>query len=437
MTESTKFIPDVKEGLNEYFKLKLKYETLNMVNKKKIINNPTLSNKEKRSEYIKLKPKCINCKRPGGTIFKTNFFPQNDDSESYREYMAQCGIIANPCNLNIKIQMGKVDLLPDILKSMENEIKSYKNQIIDDKNKLLFGYLTTEDALTRFDDLKDYISHYTSLYESYLQTYNNLVDNDEKKLELNESITISYIQIDQIKACIKKMNETTNVQYARDAVTIYETTLIPLLYKIRLLKYNENMVWHDDDTNTCKLLQNKYSNSNLSYTSFQNNVASFEIGVNSNLNDKLNDNLNDNLGKPSDLNDPIYGEGKDGVSWKNPEYTKIWNKMPIKLKAILRPDHDWLTRFMSSCVNARLKNEPCTFVSPKKLKIPPIRLPSGQYDFGVKIYNDVFYKLPTQTQQTYLTLYNKNQTGKNNNNGLETAMNNLIAKEVDFDKGYF
>ena len=206
MTESLKSIPDVKEGLNEYFKLKLKYETLNMVNKKKIINNPTLSNKEKRSEYIKLKPKCINCKRPGGTIFNINYFPQNDDSESYREYMAQCGIIANPCSLNVKIQMGKVDLLPDILKSMESEIKSYKNQIIDDKNKLLFGYLTTEDALARFDDVKDYISHYTSLYESYLQTYNNLVDNDEKKLELNESITMSYIQIDQIKECIKKMN---------------------------------------------------------------------------------------------------------------------------------------------------------------------------------------------------------------------------------------
>jgi ribosomal protein S14 len=67
-------IPDVKEALNEYFKLKLKYETQIKENKKKIINNQALSNREKRSEYLKLKPKCINCKRPSGTIFKTTFF---------------------------------------------------------------------------------------------------------------------------------------------------------------------------------------------------------------------------------------------------------------------------------------------------------------------------------------------------------------------------
>ena len=146
-------LPDIKEALNEYFKLKLKYEGQIMTNKKKIMNNITLSNKEKRSEFLKLKPKCINCKRPGGTIFKTTFFEDTDKGDAYREHSATCGIIADPCNLNIKIQIGKVELLPELLNYMEKDIKEFKNEIIDDKNKLLFGYLTTEEALKKFDDL--------------------------------------------------------------------------------------------------------------------------------------------------------------------------------------------------------------------------------------------------------------------------------------------
>ena len=62
---------DVNEALNEYFRLKNKLYNDIMVNKNKIMGNSTLSNKEKRSEFLKLKPKCVNCKRPSvkGTIF--------------------------------------------------------------------------------------------------------------------------------------------------------------------------------------------------------------------------------------------------------------------------------------------------------------------------------------------------------------------------------
>ena len=164
MDKTLKTVYDVKESLNEYFKLKQKYEAEIAANKKRIINNSTLSNREKRSEFMKLKPKCINCKRPGGSIFKVLFSAEDSNNESYREYDARCGIISNPCNFKIKIRCGKTELITDILKNMENEIKDNKNEIIDDKNKLLFGYLTTELALDKFDYLKDAVSTYSSLY---------------------------------------------------------------------------------------------------------------------------------------------------------------------------------------------------------------------------------------------------------------------------------
>jgi hypothetical protein len=450
-------LPDIKEALNEYFKLKLKYEGLIMANKKKIMNNITLSNKEKRSEFLKLKPKCINCKRPGGTIFKTTFFEDIEKADTYREHSATCGIIADPCNLNIKIQIGKVELLPELLNYMEKDIKEYKNEIIDHKNKLLFGYLTTDEALKKFDDLKDTITTYSSLYEQYLEHYNKIVDNEDKKEEINESITETYIQIDQIKECIKKMNETNNVQYARDAVNIYNTTLLPLLSKIKNLKYNEIMVYHNDDTNTCNLIQNRYSIFNLSFTSFQNRVVKFNVGFEApskkkplliiESSDTLEEEKEEKEEKEGEEKEevevqmipriePTYGEGKDGISWNNSNYTNLWNKLPNELKTALRSNHEWITEFMYNCVNSRSKSESCKFTEPPNLIIPPNPLPNGNYDFGNNIYNDVFNKLPNSTKDTYLTMYNE-KDGIKNYNLLRNNMNELVSKELKFNKGYF
>lgn len=445
--QTIKTIADVKEALNDYFKLKLKYNNIIENFKKKIINNPLLSNKEKRSAYLQLKPKCINCSRPGGTKFQTIFFPENDKDEACREYRAQCGIISDPCNLDIRIQMGKVELLPNLLNSLQKEITDLKNTIIDDKNKLLFGYLTTEEALKNFDEIKENISYYSSLYEQYLRNYNLLVDNDETKEELNESITVSYIQINQIKDCIKKMNETNNVQYARDAVDIYDTILMPLLKKIRALKYNENMVWHNKDSNTCNLLQNKYSIQKLSYSSFTDKIISYNVGleVKKKIKPALIIESSESSSSSSPIqvkegeipqDEPIYIDG--GISWNINEYNKLWNSLSIKFKDALMTNNQWMKNFMFSCVNAKSKKIACTFVSPPDLKIPPNILPNGEVDFGVKIYNDEFKKLSPSTKETYMTLKSTNkETGANNYNLLIDAMNRLVAKEVEFNNGFF
>lgn len=452
MDTTLKTIPDVKESLNEYFKLKQKYEAQITANKKKIINNVTLSNREKRTEYLKLKPKCINCKRPGGTIFKISFIPEDEKTESYREYNATCGIISNPCNLKIKIRWGKTELITDIIKNMENELKGIKNTIIDDKNKLLFGYLTTEQALENFDYSKESVSLYSELYEDYLGKYNDIVDNTEKKLELEETITNSYIQINQIKDCIKKNKETKNMTFISDAINIYDTTLMPTLNKIRNLKYNENFVWHNEDTNSCNLIQNVYSISNLSFSSFQSSVINFDVGLSAKTNKPQmvieSDSEEQQAPKETEKelkqinelprDEPIYGKGKDGIAWNIPEYNKLWDYLPIKFKAAIRPDHKWMTDFMYNCVNSRAKGKACEVIAPEHLKLPPVKLEDGKYDFGVQIYSDLFNNsLDTSLQNTYLKLYSTDKNGNKNYNMLLEAMNNLVAKETKFDRGYF
>jgi hypothetical protein len=333
-------------------------------------------------------------------------------------------------------------------------MKELKDTIIDDKNKLLFGFIDTEQALENFDDMKDSISVYTSIYEKYLENYNNIVDNVEKKELLNTSITSYYIYIEQIKECIYKMKETNNIQFAKDAVNIYQDNLRPIMNKIRNLSYDETKVWHDIDSNTCNLIQNKYSVQSLSYSSFEDKVISFNIGMEENIPKKnkkefiiessstSDENENEplqeiniepiNYSLESDLieDEPIYQNAE--ITWNKPEYKKIWISLPEKLKNALSQNNDWLKEFMVSCVNARKKNEACKFINPKELKVPPIKLENGEYDFGIPIYNEVFNKLPDTTKQTYLTLYTE-KDGIKNYNLLINTMNKLVEKEVNFN----
>jgi len=266
----------VENAISEFYKLKSKYETDILKKKKVIINDVTLSSQEKKNEFKKLKPKCINCKRPGGTLFSVKFFTGKDE---YREFKSVCGVVADPCNLNITVQVGKYDLLPVVLEGIEKEIDDNKKSIIDDKNRLLFGLMTTETALQKFEGVKDYIANLTSLLETYLDEYNSITDNLEKKLELKESIVKSYFYIDEIKESIKQFNQENNTQYVRDIVNIYINNLKPLLNKITDLKYKENTIHYNESDNTYNLIQNQYTIESLEFTEFNNKVLNYDVGL--------------------------------------------------------------------------------------------------------------------------------------------------------------
>jgi len=266
----------VESAINEFYKLKSKYETEIFKKKKTILNNATLSSKEKKMEFKKFKPKCINCKKVGGTIFSSKFY---SGAEEYREIKAVCGVISDPCNLNITIQTGKYELLPNMLDDIEKEIQDKKKTIIDDKNRLLFGLITTETALQNFEDIKNYISSLTTLLESYLIEYNSLTDNLEKKNELKENIVKTYFYIEEIKASIIKFNQDNNNQYIRDVANVYITTLKPLLNKIIDLKYKENSVFYNENDNTYNLIQKPYTIQSLEFTDFNKKVISFDVGL--------------------------------------------------------------------------------------------------------------------------------------------------------------
>jgi len=266
----------VESAINEFYKLKNKYEIDLFKKKKQIMNNTTLSSYEKRTEFKKLKPKCINCKRAGGTLFSVKLYPGKD---KYREFRAICGVVSEPCNLNITVQSGTYELLPAVLEGIEKEIRDNKKSIIDDKNRLLFGLMTTETALQKFEEVKGYISDLSSLLNFYIDEYNSITDNLEYQKELKENITKSYFYIQEIKDAIQSFNKEDNKQYVIDVVNIYLTKLNPLFKQIADLKYKENYVHYDETDNTYHLIQNKTTVQSLEFTDFHNKVLHYDTGL--------------------------------------------------------------------------------------------------------------------------------------------------------------
>jgi len=258
------------EGLNTYYKLKSEYEEANLKNRNKIMKNQNLSWKEKRAEYKKLKPKCINCKRPVGSIFSSVYNPD----ENGRKLMAICGNRANPCPLNITINLGETTTYFDDITILEKEIAILKNKIIKEKNDLIFGYISSEDAVKSFDDLTEELNITLSSYELTLDGYMNVVDNSKKNETMKNYQIAIYQHIQAIKDLVSQYERTENVQFIREAIVIYINQLTTKIEELNNLKYPHRVVVYDSDDDTHHLIQKRYTIDEI-----ETNYAKHDIGV--------------------------------------------------------------------------------------------------------------------------------------------------------------
>lgn len=259
---------EYSSALNTYYKFKTAYENAYNKDKNKIIKMKGLSWKEKRVEFAKMKPKCINCKRPVGTLFYTA------NNKGDRSLVAKCGDKSNPCPLNIVIDLGYIVDLGKELANDEKIISGVKNEIIVDKNNLLFGYITSKEAVYKFDDIKESYASTSSNYEFFLQTYNDVTDNKEKKEELKKDQLEVQLMIDDIKKMMKDFDRTQNVQFVNDVVELYVKEMTPKLKDVMKNRYATSSVEYDDVTNMYKLMQIPVSTEGLEI-----NLAEKEPGV--------------------------------------------------------------------------------------------------------------------------------------------------------------
>lgn len=248
------------EKLNEYFKLKSKYESQFDKEKKKIVNSKNMSWKEKRSLFKEFKPKCIVCKRPVGNIFTIIKEPEQHS----RTFKATCGDLVSPCGFNYIIKVDDCSLYTEDINMLEEEIKNIKDKIIKYKNGQLFGYIDNDVVIEEFDKMKEILNDSSTLLEHNLTEYNKIVDNKTKNETISKlKMDIYNNYINNIKISMNEFDKTNDVQFVRDVVDIYVNTLTPKLKELSDLEFSKSFVEFNSDTNTYHLIQKKTDISNL------------------------------------------------------------------------------------------------------------------------------------------------------------------------------
>lgn len=315
-----KLSEEVIEKMEEYYRLKTEYETKT----------------KKYKEQLK-PPKCIFCKRIGGTIFKTEVIQEN------RILLAYCNVKPDPCKTKIDIHTGKIELYIDKMREYEYKIKELKKNVILYKNDLLFGYISSSKIVERFNNIKTQIDQYTLDYYFIKENYELFVDNIEDYIHLCDLEKKSYLEIEEIRVELNKYKYTNDDEIKHDiidnVVLIYKDKLIKLLNEILYLKYSDPEVICDTDENCYKLIeipkkyQTVYNEFSLIPIKVENNISHSPI-LKSKTEKKERNPRNTTLKSKKKSNNPVELEDLEEVDFI-PEGSKIISETkPVTQKDI-------------------------------------------------------------------------------------------------------
>jgi hypothetical protein len=243
----------VQDAIAIFYKLKGRYDKEGDKIKQKIINRDDLTMAEKRDLFQTQKRKCINCKRPVGTIFKT----------TKDEMVALCGAQQRsdggdgenvPCNLDIKIIKGDVVQLPNYVSELKKTHEKLITAIMKVKYNLLFKYANEEETVSDFEKSKDEFDKNATLYDLYKTKLIQITS----LLEKRERISVTDLQLTEFvketKDFVEESVQTGNVQLIKDVVELYITRIMDVLRENRELKYSYQGI-EETDAGEFKLVQ--------------------------------------------------------------------------------------------------------------------------------------------------------------------------------------
>jgi hypothetical protein len=209
---------------------------------------------------------CQNCKRKVGMIFNRTF----NETNLTTVLSCKCGSTSNPCNLNISIQLGTTFNLRDEIKESGNEINEYKKKIIIDKNKLLFGFMTTDQVLKNYEEIKQELNNSFENNETSSYLYNELITNS--KDGRNKETTRTQIEynnyVQELRENMKKFEISRDKQYLDRAVELHKM-ISEKAVELRNLKYRDMRVEQDENDNKFNLVQCA-----VTYDELENNISS-------------------------------------------------------------------------------------------------------------------------------------------------------------------
>lgn len=258
------------EAFKTYYTLKYDYERKLQKMKRRIFNDTDTTKKDKRAQLAKLQIKCINCKRTGGTIFA-------QDGKNLR---ATCGIISDPCQLNIDITRGGYQNAFKLLQVSQSNTEEKKTDIIKSKLDLLFNYSTETETAEHFEEiLNDYNDNEESV-KIIQSAIDDIAYNPEQKQRLDDK----KLELFNLTAEIKK--KTQHYKKKKDPTIIAQITettineITPIANEIRTLSYSNNRVSYDSDDDTYHLIQLPFRDTEIDIDFNEPPiVSSFVVGI--------------------------------------------------------------------------------------------------------------------------------------------------------------
>lgn len=217
------------DALRKYFQLKNKYESDLHKTRRKAFDS-VKSKKEGRRRALEVKPKCIKCKRPVGTIFTR-------DGERYK---AICGDSQQPCTLNIELFHGSPNLLIDALYMFKEDVDELKDDIIKQKLDTLFSYVSEATSIRLFKKTIESFNFDSKLYEELLKKNDDNHFNATKLELINKKREHIFKLIEQIRILLKEYEDTENRELLKTAMELQVNSLFPETRNLRLLE-NEIM----------------------------------------------------------------------------------------------------------------------------------------------------------------------------------------------------
>jgi hypothetical protein len=260
MTEEKQTLTPI-EAINEFYRLKDKYESEYYDKYVKPILKNKKSKREKRIEYSRLpKHACINCKRNVDTIFSITF---NGD-DYIRQFIAKCGDLSDPCPLDIQINYSFRNQIKQLVYTGMNEIEKIKLEIIKQKNSALF--FDNKNIVSVFEKLTEKLKNETESTGSAIETDILKNDNPEKKALLNRTIDeFGKGFILPFKQMIQDYKNNNDELKVNQAIKFYIDEMLPKLKEIQQLKYDVNLIEFDNNANEYKLIQYPNSLENQEY----------------------------------------------------------------------------------------------------------------------------------------------------------------------------
>jgi hypothetical protein len=244
------------DAIEDYYKLKDKYETEWREVRKAVYKRTGGSKKRKMKFVSQVVPKCINCKRAVGTMF----FREG----AYRK--AICGSKTSPCNLNINIYTGDFVRWEDLVSITTEDLGAVRTDIIKHKLDTLFQYISSEQSAKQFKEMMELYNQYNTMHQEYLEHYNQqYIDSLRIQLEERKREHIFEL-VGAIRSLIEEYDRTGNRELLNNAIYIQVKELNPELQNLQKLKNEVIEVDEDDeDSDQSRLVQKYVSLNKMEY----------------------------------------------------------------------------------------------------------------------------------------------------------------------------